>query len=75
MIYYKNIEVRDLNIKCLIQIRDNEVNVGQGRVKKLLKTMYHIYYRGSNYSIKKSDLIYNEHYQVCLMKENLKKIK
>jgi hypothetical protein len=73
--YYDNIEVPNLNLKCLIQIRDNEGNAGQGRIKKLLKTMYHIVYNCDNYSVKKSDLVYNIHGQVCLKIEKLNKIK
>lgn len=74
--YYLDIKVADLNVKCLIQIKGaNDINIGQGRIKKILKTMYHIYYRCNNYSIKKDDLKYNIHGQVCIDINKLKKIK
>ena len=57
----ENMVVRDLNVKCLIQVRNNNENVGQAVIKKCLKTMYHVVYKSNTYSIKKSLLKYNIH--------------
>lgn len=74
--YYLDIEVNcTLNVKCLIQIRKDNANFGQAMIKKILKTLYHVYYNGSNYSIKKSVLKYNIHGQVCADIQDIKQIK
>jgi hypothetical protein len=64
----------NLNIKSLVQIINNHKNAGQGEIKKMLKTIYHIKYKSKNYSIKKDILNYNIHGQVVANFNDLKQL-
>lgn len=57
----------------LIQIVDeNDKNIGQAEIKKVLKTMYHVKYRRKLYKINRKDLSINIHGQIQSELKNLK---
>lgn len=53
-----------LPIKSLIQIKEDGKNVGQAKIIKTLKTLYHIRYKSNVYKVKINDLEINKHGQV-----------
>ena len=55
-----------LPLKSLIQIKEDGKNVGQAKIIKTLKTLYHIRYKSNIYKVKISDLEINKHGQVQL---------
>jgi len=62
-----------LNVGSLIQIVDAEdENIGQVKIKKSLKTMYHVYYKTKNYKISKKDVTINVHGQAQAILSKLK---
>lgn len=63
----------NFNVGTFIQIVDDEdKNVGQAKIKKSLKTMYHVYYKNKNYKINKNDVTLNIHGQIQVELSNLK---
>jgi hypothetical protein len=61
------------NVGTLIQIVDaDDKNIGQAKIKKSLKTMYHVYYKTKNYKIHKKDITMNIHGQVQVELSKLK---
>lgn len=75
VIKFLDMKVLKLNTNSLVQIKDKEYNIGQGIVKKILKTTYHIRYKLKNYSVKKDILKYNTHGQVVVYINDLKQLK
>jgi len=64
------------NIGSLIQIVDeDDKNVGQAKIKKALKTIYHVYYKTTNYKISKKDVFTNVNGQVQVELSKLLKTK
>lgn len=62
-----------LNVGSLIQIVDaDDKNIGQAKIKKSLKTMYHVYYKTKNYKISKKDVTINVHGQAQAILSKLK---
>lgn len=61
------------NVGSLIQIvDDNDKNIGQAKIKKALKTIYHVEYKSTIYRINKKDIVTNIHGQIQTNIENLK---
>lgn len=61
------------NVGSLIQIVDNKnKNVGQAKIKKVLKNQYNVHYKGMPYKIDKGKLVMNIHGQVQTEITNLK---
>jgi len=57
----------------LIQIVDeNDKNIGQAEIKKVLKTIYHVKYKSNLYKIDRKDLVLNIHGQIQTELKNLK---
>lgn len=64
---------KHFNVGSLIQIvDDNDKNIGQAKIKKELKTIYHVNYRGENFKVSKKDLAINKHAQIQTNINNLK---
>jgi len=63
----------NFNTGSLIQIVDEEdKNIGQAEIKKVLKQYYTVTYKGKQYKTKKEDLVLNIHGQVQTELKNLK---
>jgi len=63
----------NFNVGSLIQIVDeNDKNIGQAKIKKILKTIYHVVYKSKDYKIDRKNLSLNIHGQVQTEIKNLK---
>ena len=62
------------NVGSLIQIIDgDDKNVGQAKIRKALKTIYHVYYKSEIYKVNKKDISTNVHGQIQTDFPSLKK--
>jgi len=60
------------NVDSLIQIVDeNDGNIGQAKIKKMLKSSYQVNYKGKDYKVNKKDLSLNIHGQIQTELKNL----
>lgn len=60
-------------IDTLIQIIDDkDKNIGQAKIKKILKGLYHVQYKSDTYKVNKKDLSLNIHGQIQTEIKNLK---
>jgi hypothetical protein len=61
-----------VNPNQLIQLKNQGLNAGQAKVKKVLKTVIQVTYAAANYSISQNDLSQNIHGQIWTSKEVMK---
>lgn len=59
-------------IDTLIQIVDKDKNIGQAKIKKILKGLYYVQYKNDTYKVNKKDLSLNIHGQIQTELKNLK---
>lgn len=69
----KDTTKKNFTIDTLIQIvDDDDKNIGQAKIKKALKTVYHVVYKGKQYKVDKKELSLNIHGQIQTELKNLK---
>lgn len=69
----KDTTKKNFTIDTLIQIVDeNDKNIGQAKIKKVLKGSYYVIYKTKQYKVDKKDLSLNTHGQIQTELKNLK---
>jgi len=69
----KDTTMSEFTTDTLIQIVDeDDKNIGQAKIKKVLKTSYQVTYKTKPYKVNKTDLSLNNHGQIQTELKNLK---
>lgn len=72
----QDIKAGIMNVKSLIQIVDeDDKNVAQAKITKVLKTLYHVNYKSGKYKIKIPDVAINIHGQAQCNLDKLIEVK